>query len=297
MSSRNAETGTGIISLIVILLVASLAGFFVYQYTPIFKKTSSESETGSVHKIDKSALIADLEKKIRGIPAENVAANLEGYQRLLKLAPENMRYQRKVEYYSARLEERPQTGKKRAPVVRGSYIKVGYPSPRVLGHPETGQMVGRVEAGSLVEVLDSTVIAAGSLPTTWYQIRYGKGTAWLSKLGTTGPLITKPAAAEKTAEEKKPSDERNPWEKLAATMIDDYGGKIVSIDRLDIHESHFSLFDGMTPEQVRQTSENIGYYIRNTTGESPIVVALVSGTPVARAEPAGTKYQAKLITK
>ena len=89
----------------------------------------------------------------------------------------------------------------------------------------------------------------------------------------------------------------NPWEKLAATMIDDYGGKIISIDRLDITESHFSLYSGMNPEQLSQTCENIGYYIRNSTGESPVVVSFIDKIPVAKAEPIGTKYQAKLITQ
>ena len=80
-------------------------------------------------------------------------------------------------------------------------------------------------------------------------------------------------------------------------MIEDYGGKIISIDRLDISESHFTLYSGMSPEQVRRTCEHIGYYIRNTTGESPVIVAYIDRVPVARAESAGTKYQATLITR
>lgn len=247
------------------------------------------------HKIDKDALITTLEKKIRSIPAEDLAANLDGYERLLKLVPGNIRYKQKVGYYSARLKEAAVVKKPRT-VVSG-YIKVGYPAPRVLDYPETGQMLGRVDSGSLVEVLDSTVLAAGSLPTIWYQIRFGKQTAWLSKLGTTGDIIAKPVSPDKTADTGKATDEVSPWENLAATMIDDYGGKIISIDRLDITESHFSLYNGMNPEQVRQTCENIGYYIRNSTGESPVVVVFIDRVPVAKAEPAGTKYQAKLITK
>jgi hypothetical protein len=248
------------------------------------------------HKIDKSALIATLEKKIRAIPAEDAAANLDGYRRLLKLVPGNIRYKQKVDYYSAQLKKSTVTPKSKTRVT--GYIKVGYPSPRVLDHPEIGQMLGRVESGSLVEVLDSTVLAVGSLPTVWYQIKFGKQTAWLSKLGTTGDIIAQPAAPDKaSAAGKRPAELMSPWEKLAATMMDDYGGKIISIDRLDISESHFSLYSGMNPEQVRQTCENIGYYIRNSTGESPVVVTFIDNIPVARAEPAGTKYQAKLITR
>ena len=140
-------------------------------------------------------------------------------------------------------------------------------------------------------------VASGSLKTTWYKIRYGGGTAWLSQLGTSGDLITKAPPAKQPAGAGKADSGANPWERLAATMLEDYGGKILSIDRLDLSESHFSLYDGMNPEQVRQTCEHIGYYIRNSTGASPVVVAFINRIPVARAEPAGTKYQAKLIAK
>jgi hypothetical protein len=297
MSANKAGAGTKFLSLIGILFFTALAGFIVYEYTPIFKEPQpGGDEMSGAHKIDKSALIATLEKKIRAIPAEDAAANLDGYRRLLTLVPGNVRYKQKVDYYRAQLKKSAGAKKYSARVT--GYIKVGYPSPRVLDHPETGQMLGRVASGSLVEVLDSTVLAAGSLPTVWYQIKFGKQTAWLSKLGTTGDIIAQPAAPANTAEAgKKTADSMGPWEKLAATMIDDYGGKIISIDRLDITESHFSLYHGMNPEQVRQTCENIGYYIRNSTGESPVVVTFIDHIPVAKAEPAGTKYQAKLITK
>ncbi len=295
MAARNADDGKSLLSLVIILFIAALAGGLVYEYTPIFKKTQPADESAGTHKIDKSRLIANLEKQIRGIPADNAAANLDGYERLLKLVPGNIRYRQKVDYYSARLKESA-SAKKPRNVVSG-YIKVGFPAPRVLDYPETGQMLGRVESGSLVEVLDSTVLAAGSLPTLWYQIRFGKQTAWLSELGTTGDIIAKPVSPEKSEDTGKATDKVSPWEKLAATMIDDYGGKIISIDRLDITESHFSLYSGMNPEQVRQTCENIGYYIRNSTGESPVVVTFIDKIPVAKAEPAGTKYQSKLITK
>jgi len=294
MSANKSGTGRKFLSFIILLLFAGLVGFLVYEYSPLFK-TSPEENTAGTHKIDKSGLIANLEKKVRRIPADNIATNLDGYRRLLKLAPGNIRYKKKVDYYNARLEkagpaDQTQSGAKR-------YIKVGYPSPRVLDQPENGQMLGRVAAGSLVEVLDSMAVASGSLRTTWYKIPYGSGTAWLSQLGTTGDLIAKPPPAKQTAATGKPDDIANPWERLAATMIEDYGGKIISIDRLDLTESHFSLYDGMNPEQVRQTCENIGYYIRNSTGESPVIVAFIDRIPVSRAEPTGTKYQAKLITK
>ncbi|MCP3955765.1 MAG: hypothetical protein GY697_26650 [Desulfobacterales bacterium] len=297
MSANTAGTGRKLFTFIGILFFTALAGFVIYEYTTIFKKSQTVGDDMSgAHKIDKNALIANLEKKIKGIPADNAAANLDGYRRLLKLAPGNIRYKQKVDYYNAQQKKSAAAQKPRTRIT--GYIKVGYPAPRVLDHPGNGQMVGRVESGSLVEVLDSTVLATGSLPTVWYQIRFGKQTGWLSKLGTTGSIITHSATPDTAAKTgKEPGDQMSPWEKLATSMIDDYGGKIISIDRLDITESHFSLYNGMTPEQVRQTCENIGYYIRNSIGVSPVVVAFIERIPVARAEPVGTKYQAKLITK
>jgi len=294
MSVNKSGAGRKFLSFIIFLLFAGLVGFLVYEYSPLFK-TSPEEDTAGSHKVDKSALIANLEKKVRRIPAENIAANLDGYRRLLKLAPGNIRYKKKADYYSARLKEAGPVDKSKSGVRH--YIKVGYPSPRVLDQPDIGQMIGRVEDGSLVEVLESMAVASGSLKTTWYKIRFGKTTAWLSQLGTTGDLIAKTEPLKEPVAGGKTDGGANPWERLAATMIADYGGKIISIDRLDLTESHFSLYDGMNPEQVRQTCENIGYYIRNSTGESPVIVAFIDQIPVARAEPAGAKYQAKLIAK
>jgi len=296
MSSQNAGAGRKLLSVIVFSLFAALAGFLVYEYTPFFKTPGRDADSMSgTHKIDKGALIANLEKKIRAIPANDVAANLDGYKRLLNLAPGNIRYKQKVDYYTARLKQTAPE-EKTASAVR-EYIKIGFPAPRVLDRPDDGQMLGRVESGILVEILDKTVVASGSLITDWYQIKYGSRTGWISKLGTSGNIMAQPLQPEKTAAPRKKAAGPGPWEKLAATMIEDYGGKIISIDRLDIEESHFSLYTGMNPEQVRQTCENIGYYIRNSTGESPAVVVFIDGIPVARAESAGTKYQATLITK
>ena len=167
MSVNKAVTGRKLLSLIGILCFTVIAGFIVYEYTPIFKKPQpGGDELSGVHKIDKSALIATLEKKIQALPAEDAAANLDGYRRLLKLAPDNIRYRQEVDYYNTELKKSADAKKPRARIT--GYIKVGYPAPRVLDHPETGRMLGRVESGSMVEVLDSTVLAAGSLPTVWY---------------------------------------------------------------------------------------------------------------------------------
>ncbi len=298
MSANKAGPGKKLLFFILFFLFVSLAAFLVYEYSGMFKKdpqTDSSEFAGGVHKIDKSALIANLEKKIRAIPAEDFAANLDGYKRLLKLAPGNSRYRKKIVYYSARLKETGGDDGKRVGIKE--YIKVGYPSPRVLTAPETGEMLGRVKSGSLVEIVDLEAVKSTSLKMVWYKIKFGNQEGWISKLGTTGNVIIKTIDPEKAAGDLKPAAGTGPWEKLAATMIADYGGKIISIDRLDIHESHFSLYGGMTAEQVRQTCENIGYYIRNSTGESPVIVAFIGSVPVAKAHPAGTKYQGTLVTE
>ncbi len=291
------------VAVLAIICLTTLIGILVFAYSGILKKQVPPDDhevSGGTHKIDKRALIATLEKKVRAIPAENIAANLDGYQRLLKLSAGNARYERKVAYYRARetAASRTEPTKIETKSTRREYIKVGFPDPRVLSAPETGAMIGRVDSGKLVEILDRQVIESGSLKITWYKIKYGDRSGWLSQLGTTGEEIVQVSDAAGTmSEQRTPTAGLNPWEKLAATMIDDYQGKIVAIERLDIEESHFSLYSGMHPEQVRQTCENIGYYIRNSTGESPVVVALVDGQPVARAHPAGTKYQASLLTR
>ena len=296
MSANTAGAGRKFLSLAVILFFAALTGFLVYEFTPMFKTPRPGDDTASgAYKIDKEALIADLEKKVRTIPAENVTENLNGYQRLLRLAPGNIRYKQKVDYYSAR-QVKTADGKAARPGLR-QYIKIGFPAPRVLNWPETGQMLGRVDTGKVVEVLDYTVVSSGSLITTWYQIRFGNGSGWISKLGTTGGLIEKSGQAEVAPVADTRSPEKNAWKTLAAAIIEDYGGKITSVDRLDVTESHFSLYTDMRPEQIRQTCENIGYYIRNSTGESPVIITFINGIPVAKADPAGTKYQAKLILK
>jgi len=297
MSANKTGTGTKLLSSIIFILIVSLTAFLVYEYSGVFKKSpqiTGPEITGGAHKIDKSALIANLEKKIRAIPAEDFAANLDGYKRLLRLSPGNARYRQKVAYYSDRLNEAGGDDGKRIGI--REYIKVGYPSPRVLTAPETGEMMGRVDSGSMVEILDLEAIESASLKMVWYKIEFGKQAGWISQLGTTGNVIIKTIDPEKMAGDTKQAAGTSPWEKLAATMIDDYGGKIISIDRLDINESHFSLSSGMNTEQVRQTCENIGYYIRNTTGESPVIVAFIDNVPVAKAHPAGTKYQGALVT-
>jgi len=53
-----------------------------------------------------AAKIADLETKVRPIPASDFSANLDQYRQLLALDPTNKRYQSKVSHYEAKAEER-----------------------------------------------------------------------------------------------------------------------------------------------------------------------------------------------
>ena len=139
MSANGSGAGRKFLSFIIFLLFAGLVGFLVYEYSPLFK-TSPEEDTAGTHKIDKSSLIANLEKKVRRIPAENIAANLDGYRRLLKLAPGNIRYKKKVDYYSAQMQKAGSADKSKSGMRR--YIKVGYPSP-----PGAGSTRQRPDAG------------------------------------------------------------------------------------------------------------------------------------------------------
>ena len=297
MSANGTGTGGKILSVIGVVFFVAMMGLLVHEAVNIFNKETQNPEdevAGNAYKIDKSILIAKLEREIRAIPAENIAANLAGYKRLLKLSPGNSRYKKKVAYYSTRLKETAGGHGKKIGI--REYIKIGYPSPRVLDRPETGEMVGRVDSGSLVEILDLKAIESASLKTVWYKIKFRNQEGWISKLGTTGNVIVKTVDPGSRADGSKQAAGLDPWEKLAATMVKDYHGKIISIDRLDIHESHFTLSSGLTSEQIRQTCENIGYYIRNSTGESPVIVAFIDTVPIARAFPAGPRYQATLVT-
>jgi competence protein ComGC len=82
-------------------------------------------------------------------------------------------------------------------------------------------------------------------------------------------------------------------------LVLEYKGKIVSIEKLDditcwaILNSDLSHSDGL------QLSENIGYYIKNTTGYEPSVHVFQGRTHIAVARPTilGDKYEAKLDIK
>jgi outer membrane protein assembly factor BamE (lipoprotein component of BamABCDE complex) len=58
--------------------------------------------------------IKALEKAVRPVPASNAALNLKLYRQLLELAPDNLRYQKKVGFYEARLAQQEKARQERA---------------------------------------------------------------------------------------------------------------------------------------------------------------------------------------
>ena len=73
----------------------------------------AERERNKADRERKAALIEKLDKEVRAIPAEQVEKNLELYERLLRLDPNNPRYKSKVAYYSKRLDEKRERARKR----------------------------------------------------------------------------------------------------------------------------------------------------------------------------------------
>lgn len=74
-----------------------------------YKVKTKSGELGWVHNdwitVDKAIIIKNLEDKVRPIPASNIKGNLEIYNDLLELDPNNKKYKDKVTYYSKKLEE------------------------------------------------------------------------------------------------------------------------------------------------------------------------------------------------
>lgn len=58
--------------------------------------------------------IAALEKEVRPVPVHNAELNLKLYRQLLELDPDNVRYQKKVAFYEARLAEQVKSRQARA---------------------------------------------------------------------------------------------------------------------------------------------------------------------------------------
>jgi len=82
-------------------------------------------------------------------------------------------------------------------------------------------------------------------------------------------------------------------------LILEYGGKIVSIEKLDDITCWAILNSNLSHADCLQLSENIGYYIKNTTGYEPSVHVFQGRTHIAVARPTilGEGYKAKLDIK
>ena len=70
------------------------------QILELFKKYE-KLDYKDVKEIYKEVRIDELERKVKPIPASQALANLEIYEQLLNLDPDNTRYKKKVAYYSA----------------------------------------------------------------------------------------------------------------------------------------------------------------------------------------------------
>lgn len=69
-------------------------------------KDNNRLKYKDVESINKKVTIARLEEEVRPIPASQVEDNLKIYRKLAVLDPNNSRYQKKVAYYSKKLEEK-----------------------------------------------------------------------------------------------------------------------------------------------------------------------------------------------
>ena len=88
------------------------------------------------------------------------------------------------------------------------------------------------------------------------------------------------------------------WKKLSKNLIIDYKGKVISIEQLNSSTCWAVLSSNLSNLECVKIAENIGYYIRNSTGgvrgESPSVHVFKGGKHIALARPSGMKYVGKL---
>ena len=88
------------------------------------------------------------------------------------------------------------------------------------------------------------------------------------------------------------------WKAMANDLVKDYQGKIISIEQLNSSTCWAVLSFRVSNLKAVEIAENIGYYIRNTTGgikgEKPSVHVFVGGKRIAIARPSGTKYSGTL---
>ena len=128
------------------------------------------------------------------------------------------------------------------------------------------------------------------------------GVIWIifqiSKPPSSPPPATSPkeSSVQKTDKkgQEKPKRVSYDWKTLANNLIKDYQGKIVSIEQLN----STTCWADLSNAQAVKIAENIGYYIRNSTGgihgETPSVHVFLRGEHVAVARPSGVNYYGKI---
>ena len=286
-----------IVVVLVIAAVVGLGGLAAQFFFASGPDSGSENGSSGTFKVDKAQLIASLDKKVRAIPADRAEDNYRGYKQLLEMDPGNERYRRKVAYYRAKMKAQKAAGKAPAVEVR-EFVKIAYPDPQVLDRPELGQMIGRVPSGEILEVMEKTVARKGTTEVIWYRVPYKKSSGWISQLGVFGDVIRKeiPVGGSGAAS-AGPSGYAAEWEPTVRALIADYGGKVLEVERLNAEDCWVQVSSDLSFEEARQVSENLGYYLRNSTGFSPVVKVFVGDLQIAVARAASQKYHGKLDVK
>ena len=287
-----------IVVVLVIAAVVGLGGLAAQFFFSSGPDSGGEDGSSGTFKVDKAQLIASLDKKVRAIPADRAEDNYRGYKQLLELDPGNERYRRKVAYYRAKMKAQKAAAGQAPAVEIREYVKIAYPDPQVLDRPEPGQMIGRAPAGEVLEVMEKTVARRGSTDVTWYRVPYKGSSGWVSQWGVSGDVIRKevPIGGSGVAS-AAPGGYAIEWEPTVRALISDYTGKVLEVERLSAEDCWVQVSSDLSFEDARQVSENLGYYLRNSTGFSPVVKVFVGDLQIAVARASSQKYHGKLDVK
>jgi hypothetical protein len=91
------------------------------------------------------------------------------------------------------------------------------------------------------------------------------------------------------------------WKTLSKNLMIDYKGKIISIEQLNSTTCWAVLSSDLSNLECVKIAENIGFYIRNSTGgingETPSVHVFKGDKHIAVARPSGMQYVGKLDIK
>ncbi len=88
------------------------------------------------------------------------------------------------------------------------------------------------------------------------------------------------------------------WKEVADNLVIDYRGKVVSIEQLNSSTCWAVLSPDLSVGEAVEVAENVGYYIRNSTGgirgKRPSVHVFIGTKHVAVARPSGLNYVGKI---